>query len=315
MFFLNTCVIYLKNKTNQTKMKKLLYLLYLFIILVNTSFAELDVKSNIPSWEYNKVLEIFLNSNESESKIFYYLDWLGQIENILEYKAPILIKKDTEINFFATNKDFQDTKIKTSNYKINYNNNINLDLESWIIKIKNNSNEIQNIWYWIIESDNFLYEIKKNTFLEPNTYYNIDYKLNNNTKVNLYSPDKKLLKSNIYKIKPKEIIEEKEDFLAETWSNLEVNSWEILSNNIEENNKNIININSWEILSNSWKISKEETKEFNLSQNIVSSSQNSIKEEKKINIYFIITFLIIIKIISITSYYFYNKKIKINLKK
>lgn len=289
-------------------MKKLLYLLYLFIILVNTSFAELDVKSNIPSWEYNKVLEIFLNSNENDAKIFYYLDWVWQIENILEYKEPILIKKDTEINFFATNKDFQDTKIKTSNYKISYSNNINLDLESGIIKLKNNSSEIQNIWYWIIESDNFLYEIKKNTFLEPNTYYNIDYKLSNNTKVSLFTPNKKLIESNIYKIKKQEIIEKKEDILVETWNNLEVSSWEILEKDtlsnliIKENTWSIIEINPWEILK------EEEKYEFNLTQNIISSSQDSIKNEKEINIYYIIIFLIIIKLVWIFTYYFYNKK-------
>jgi len=48
------------------------------------------------------------------------------MDNIKEFKKPILIKEDTQLDYYATNANYEDTLIKTSNYTFNYSKQIDI---------------------------------------------------------------------------------------------------------------------------------------------------------------------------------------------
>lgn len=196
-------------------MKKIFFCIFFFFLGLSSSFGFLEVKTNIPSWEYHFPIEIHLLSNDKSVKIFYYTDGIGRMDNILEYKKPILLKKDTTIDFFATSKNFQDTPIQTVQYIFTYSDKIELWAENNTLYLKNNNSDIQNIGYWKIVWKNFSYEVPANTFLEKNKTFPLPYKLSHSEKAQLFSPDNIFKKEFTYKIPPiiqKEIsVIEKED--------------------------------------------------------------------------------------------------------
>lgn len=290
-------------------MKKILYIIYFLFLIIQTTFASLEVKTNINSWNYNFPIEIFLIANEKDAKIFYYTDNIWNIDSILEYKKPILIKKDTIINFFATNKDFEDTLIKSSNYTFSYSDKIYIILNDNEIIIKNNSNELQNIWYWLIETDKLHYEITPNTFLDIWKSYKINYKLKNLEKVFLYTPDNKLKKEVVFKDIEKKETQEKKVIVEEINENLENNSGEIIQTWSE--NKLIEKEINTQILNNN-EDNLEKKDDFNVFQNIKTNlnepKQKSNATKKLFDIYLVLYIFVTVKIISILIYYFYLKK-------
>lgn len=181
-------------------MKKII----LFILAILWNFhlvwaANLEVRSNLESWEYNFPIEINLITNDKNAKIFYYTDGEGRMDNIKEFKSPLLLKEDTTIDFYATNKNYEDTLIHTSKYTFSYSEKIILDEKNGKLLIKNTSWDIQNIWYWTMKSSNFYYEIPANTYIENKETYQIDYTLTDNEKIQLFSPDNKVIKTFTYK--------------------------------------------------------------------------------------------------------------------
>lgn len=276
-------------------MKKILFLLLIFFNFWIVFASQLSVKPNIIPWEYNFPIEINLISNDKEAKIFYYTDWEWRLDNIKEFKKPILLKEDTTIDFYATSKNFEDTLIQTAKYTFKYSQKIDIEEKNWKIVIKNNSDEIQNIWYWIIKSNNLNYEISPNTFIDIHQTYEIDYNLEDNEKVILYSPDKKVVKEFIFKkIKKLPQIEEKKE-------TIDTFLW-------DENNDNVDKIlnsqtNSW--FTKTWEVLKnEELKGFSLNKSLKTSVidnniKNSKKENSKDNIYIMLWILILITLYNI----------------
>lgn len=169
-------------------MKKL-FLFILLILWIPTSFANLEVKSNLSPWNYNFPIEINLIVNDKNAKIFYYTDGIWRMDSIKEYTHPILLKENTTLDYYATNKNFEDTKIQTSNYTFTYSNKLSLIINAENIQIKNNSWDIQNIWYWTVQANTFSYTIPANTFLENKEIYTISYLATENEKIFLKSPD------------------------------------------------------------------------------------------------------------------------------
>jgi hypothetical protein len=49
------------------------------------------------------------------------------MDNIKEFKKSFLIKENTQIDYYATNKSYEDTLIKTSIYTFNYSKNIDIN--------------------------------------------------------------------------------------------------------------------------------------------------------------------------------------------
>lgn len=286
-------------------MKKIYIFLTLFLLQIWQIFANLEVKTNLESGKYNFPIEINLISNDKNAKIFYYTDGVGRMDNIFEFTKPILLKSDTTIDFFATTKDFEDTPIQTVNYSFEYSDKIILILEKDKIILKNTDNEIQNIGYWKIESNNLNYEITPNTFLEKNKTFSINYTLGNNEKISLYSPDKKKKSEKIYQIP------QIEEIITPSKNNQKI---ETISEIPEE-----ISTLTWEESVLTWEISSQENTSIEthfLSGSQLESTENSFEVnenitasvwEKKINnkIFFFLFYLLSIIILSIISYNIY----------
>lgn len=269
-------------------MKKFIIFIVLFIIKINLSIASnLEVKTNIPSWEFDSPIEINLIANEKNAKIFYYTDWEWRMDNIKEYKTPILIKEDTNIDFYASNKNFEDTLIQSASYTFKYSNNIEIKEKNAKIIIENNSWDVQNIWYWIIKADNLDYEILPNTYIENKKYYEIDYKLTKNENIAFISPDWKIKKKFTFK---NVIINNINNKLQE--KNIWNNSWSII-------------INSWTeitgIKSNTWNLEVNKTNQIEnnnldlnsqLKTSVIESNNNN--EKKQNNLYYIFWILAIV---------------------
>lgn len=278
-------------------MKKVLsFMLLAFLNFWIAIASELNVKSNLESWEYNFPIEVNLISNDKEAKIFYYTDWEWRMDNIKEFKNPILLKEDTTIDFYATTKNFEDTLIQTSKYTFNYSKDINIEEKNWKIIINNNSQDIQNIWYWRVEANNLNYEITPNTFIDVNKNYEINYILEDNEKVILYSPNNKVIKNFTFK-KPKEIpkIEEKkqmhEEVLNWTQSILEEKTPTLVPNQLNDNQTEAIKESSWFNLNDSLKTSVIDNKN--------TTNKNSTKENKSNNLYIILGILVLITIYNV----------------
>lgn len=290
-------------------MKKIILFLAFFFLPIWQVLAGLEVKTNLAPGNYNFPIEVYLMANDKDAKIFYYTDGIGRMDTILEYKHPLILKEDTTLDFFATTKDYEDTPIESAKYTFTYSEKIILILEEKKIILKNTDSDVQNIWYWKIESDTLNYEITPNTFLEKNEFFSLDYELKENEKIRLYSPDKKEKKSQVYKKPKKEESknepekEEKnettsptllEEVTTETW-------WEISP--LKESWATIKDENA------SWNIQIPENEDFQLTENITASVQ-----EKKVNnsVFFFLSYLLWVAFMSIISYNVYISQRKNN---
>jgi len=279
-------------------MKRIIKIIIFFITLliqINIIQAsKLDVKTNLESWEYEFAIEVNIITNDKNAKIFYYTDWEWRMDNIKEFKKPILIKEDTQLDYYATNANYEDTLIKTSNYTFNYSKQIDIFWDEKKIIIKNNSSKIQNIWYWKIEANNLNYEILPNTFLDEKKTFEINYFLENLEEIKLISPDKKVIKSFVYKkpapkeinsIVDKKLLElEIKDIVSSDNNNVKTsfmitkeskNQEEIIRNE----NINSLQENNEKQIKSSW---------FSLQENLKTSTFDTKKTWNKNNIYIII---------------------------
>lgn len=293
-------------------MKKTILFLVFFFLPIWQVLAILEVKTNLAPGNYNFPIEVYLMANDKDAKIFYYTDGIGRMDTILEYKKPLVLKEDTSLDFFATTKDYEDTPIQSAKYTFTYSNKITLSVEEKKIILKNTDADVQNIWYWKIESDTLNYEITPNTFLEKNQIFTLDYTPKELEKIRLYSPDKKEKKSQVYKTPPKEEIEKDkikvveevkienispilwEETITETW--WEISLWEESWGIIEDENA-------------SWSIQIPENVDFQLTENITASVQ-----DKKTNnwVFFFLSYLLWVAFMSIISYNIYISQRKNN---
>lgn len=293
-------------------MKKTILFLVFFFLPIWQVLAILEVKTNLAPGNYNFPIEVYLMVNDKDAKIFYYTDGIGRMDTILEYKKPLILKEETTLDFFATTKDYEDTPIQSAKYTFTYSNKIILSVEEKKITVKNTDSDVQNIWYWKIESDTLNYEITPNTFLEKNQTFILDYIPKELEKIILYSPDKKEKRSQIYKTPPKEEIEKDkikvveevkienisptllEEIITETW-------WELSP--FEEN------WISLEDESASWNIEIPKSTDFQLTENITASIQ-----DRKTNnwVFFFLSYLLWVAFMSIISYNIYISQRKNN---
>lgn len=189
---------------------KIITFILLFFTIQKAIWANLEIKTNIPWWEYKNVIEIYLVSNKKDTKIFYYLDNEWRFDNIKEFNwNPIIVKKDTTINFFSAIDEIKSTQIKQEFFNLNYPNNVEIGYKEGKIFLKNNTNEIINIWYWKIYADNLNLIIPKNYYLNPSENFEIFYQIKENENISLYSPDDKITKK--YTHKPKAVTSEKKN--------------------------------------------------------------------------------------------------------
>lgn len=271
-------------------MKKIIIFFILLLQISSLLASNLLVKTNLESWEYEFVIDVNIIANDKNAKIFYYTDWEWRMDNIKEFKKPIVIKEDTQLNYYATNKNYEDTLIQTSIYTFNYSKQIDIIWEENKIIIKNNSNKIQNIWYWQIEANNLNYEISPNTFLDEKKTFEINYDLKDNENIKLISPDKKVVKNFVYKKKwQSQELPLKKINVEVGIVTTEENS---ISWNIEDINNNAKNLQE-EIIKNedifTPEINKnEEISWFRLNENLKTSTIETKKTWNKNNIYIII---------------------------
>jgi len=280
--------------------KKNIYIL--LIILLNSFFYytyanDLSIKTNIDWWEFDKVIEVNLISNNKNAKIFYYIDWEWRIDNQIEYKTPIIIKKDTILNYYAFLDARNSTLIEEKKYKFNYPENFNISYKDNKINIINKNWTTINIWYWKIEADNINYEIYKNTFIKNNNKYILDYKAKEQEKIIFISPDNKVKIQ--YKIP-------KQNIIVKEIKKIEINEKTKLTNytdtinpkNTEinkDNNKIIVNqINSFN--------SKNETKNieknnFDINKNLKSSIIDTNNDKNNIKFIYVIVLVFLLWII------------------
>ena len=302
------------------KTKYIILLLFALLFTYNQAIAsDLKVEANIKSWIYESALEINLNSNDKDAKIFYYTDWEWRLDNQKEYKKdnPIIIKESSSLNFHAIKWYEKATLIKEEKYEINYSNEFKVKIEKNKIIIKNTSDKIQNIWYWKIKWNNINKEIEAYTYIEVKKSIFLDYSPINNEEISFISPDNKVIIKSIYTEPVLDIKLENIDFSYRKWTkkileNLEnkdtekelISLWEKVNNNIESINKNntfskdLNNKNIKDLDLNSLKDKEyinNSNNNFNINNNLKTSSIDSEKNDNLIIFLAILgVFLIII---------------------
>lgn len=280
--------------------KTIITLLLIFFSFSTTKAANLDVNANLESWEYEFAIEVFLNANDKNAKIFYYTDWEWRMDHIYEYKkwSPLIFKNYTVLNYYAIWENYTETKIKENIYEFNYPTSFKINYENNKIILKNEVSDVVNIWYFKIIWNNFEKEFSKNTFLEKWETTEVKYDWKTWEEIKLYTPDEKLILT--YKIKP-EIIKETKKEEIEKIIPEEINDENIETS--EENIKEEVTETQEEISTenietpeeNNDKQIKEDTKnieneEFNLNDEIKSS----VSEKKDNSLYFLIYWFILI---------------------
>lgn len=278
-------------------MKKIIIVIFLLLKL-NFAFAwELDVKANIDSWTYNFVLEVFLITSPDKNKSFYYTDWIWRYDNLIEFKKtnPIIINSDTILNYYAIWENYESTKIKENNYKIVFSSDLDISFKDDNIILKNNSLEVQNIWYWLIKAYRINYQIPKNTFLEANKTFTINYRAKDKEVIKLISPDNKIEKKFVFEV------EQKNPSPLTPLPKVEGNNKEEkiieIIENFEENTTENFDLNS------------------NLKTSIIDNNINGTSKKENNNIYILlIVFMIITFIITLYNIYLVVKSSKTILK-
>ena len=184
-------------------MKKIILLLWIFTFFWNifqVNAQDIDVKANIDSWIYQWVIEVYLHSNKDDAKIFYYTDWVGRFDDLQEFQknTPLIISKETTLNFYAINDLNSSTKIQEKKYSFDYPKNFSFEIHPEKILLKNNSNNIVNIGYYTIEWENISYKVFKNTFLQPWEYFTLPYSPKVKENFSLFTPDSQKVLTQTY---------------------------------------------------------------------------------------------------------------------
>lgn len=175
-------------------MKKLITLLWVicFPLFSYANKENLNIQITQPSGEYSSVIEIHLKATEDVNKVFYYTDWIWNLDNIYMYDKPIIIKSDTELSYYWLGKDYNATKIESKNYTFNYSEEISITHKKNYIIIKNNSKKSVNLGYWTISWEKTVFEFEKNTILNSKKSMKIPYNIEYWEKIELKSPDEKV---------------------------------------------------------------------------------------------------------------------------
>lgn len=289
-------------------MKKYLLWLMLSSFFVPLSYATLIVKPNLEWWVYHFPIEIYLNTNQKNAKVFYYTDGIGRQDTTKQYRDPILLKSNTDLEYYAVWEEFEDTVIGKSIYTFEYSNALELIIKDNTILIQNNSSEIQNIGYWHIEWLSLNYTISPNIFIEPKKYFSLDYHAKNGEKISLYAPDGGLKKSTLYTktspIQPQTLINiptntennDTEDANL-LWEQSEI--WANLSPSLGSNQ------------TQTWAVWLSEDQVFHLGENLTSDITQQREQSSK-NIFltfFLLLWSAVLFIISYNTYLYTYKKI------
>lgn len=289
-------------------MKKYLLWLMLSSFFVPLSYATLIVKPNLEWWVYHFPIEIYLNTNQKNAKVFYYTDGIGRQDTTKQYRDPILLKSNTDLEYYAVWEEFEDTVIGKSIYTFEYSNALELIIKDNTVLIQNNSSEIQNIGYWHIEWLSLNYTISPNIFIEPKKYFSLDYHAKNGEKISLYAPDGWLKKSTLYTKTPPSP--------PQTLINIPTNTE---NNDTEDANLLWEQSEIWANLSPSlgsnqtqtWAVWLSEDQVFHLGENLTSDITQQREQSSK-NIFltfFLLLWSAVLFIISYNTYLYTYKKI------
>gem|GEM_PF-4390981 len=115
---LNNSVLYSKIIFFKHKMK--FFSLMSCIFLAPLSAFAAGVVADIPAGNYTHPIEVRLSTDLPDADIFYYTDGKGYFETISPYEKPILLKKNTQLDFFAMTPDMNQTPIYTQVYTFSY---------------------------------------------------------------------------------------------------------------------------------------------------------------------------------------------------
>jgi hypothetical protein len=257
-------------------MKKILIWLLIFTLSFwITKANDLDINANLESWEYEFVIEVNLNANDKNAKIFYYTDGEWRMDHIYEYKKwkPLILKNYTTLNYYAIWENYTETQIKENIYEFNYPKKFKISFKNNKIIIKNENSDIVNFWYFRVNWDNLDYEVDKNTFIEKWESFEVNYNWKIWEELKLFSPDNKEIIS--YKIQAEV---KKEEIKVEDTKK------EIVEINKDESIKTEENSQSWSVSeTESWETTKDDNGETNneVTQDIAIPTQESKIEENK----------------------------------
>ncbi len=165
------------------------------------------------------MIEVYLISNDSDAKIFYYTDGIGRFDTLKEFKStsPILLQKNTSLQYYAINDLNSSTPIQENIYTFHYPKNLSLSANKNNIIIKNNELKTINIWWYFLEWNILKYQIQKNTFLSAWETFILDYNMKVGEKILLFAPDTSLIESFLLN-EPTPSIQEKIFTQEEIWN-------------------------------------------------------------------------------------------------
>gem|GEM_PF-2276956 len=143
----------------------------------------------MPSGQYSHAIEVKLQTNIPDADIFYYTDGKGYFETISIYKKPILLTKNTQLDFFAMTPDMNQTPIYTHVYTFSYSHAFDVSVSDSEILVKNTTSSEQNLGLRIVETQNMSYEVTNNTIIAPGNTFTLPYSPQSEETIFLYSPD------------------------------------------------------------------------------------------------------------------------------
>jgi len=134
-----------------------------------TFASEYFISPNFDEWNYENAIEVNINTDYPNAKIFYYTDWVWEMIDQKEYKGdnPIIIKDDTQLNYYAIYWENESTLMQEKNYKINYPNSLKFENNNEKLFLKNTGSKPINLYLRKIESTIFSFTYDKETLINP----------------------------------------------------------------------------------------------------------------------------------------------------
>jgi len=159
------------------------------IFLAPLSAFAAGVVADIPAGNYTHPIEVRLSTDLPDADIFYYTDGKGYFETISPYEKPILLKKNTQLDFFAMTPDMNQTPIYTQVYTFSYPDIFTLSIWDGEIHVQNTTSQTHSLWLRILETADMHYEVDAQNMLSGRAVFTLPYSLTEEETIFLYSPD------------------------------------------------------------------------------------------------------------------------------